>query len=88
MVMVTKQQAMTAAAFHANHEPGGKVYRWRRNGQTQTWKTRPDDFRTPIKYGLRDYGQLTETNADQFHTENDCPDNTVNLIIDAMEGKS
>ena len=71
---VTKQQAMTAAAFHFNHEPGAKIYRWRRNGATQTWKTRPDEFRAPIKYGIRDYGQLTNLNAVDFHAEDDCPD--------------
>lgn len=72
--MVTKQQAETTAAFHENHERGGKIYRWRRNGATQTWKTRPNEFRTPIKYGIRNYSQLTEVNADQFHAEDDCPD--------------
>jgi hypothetical protein len=25
----------------------------RRNGKTQTWKTRPGHFRIPIKYGFR-----------------------------------
>lgn len=72
--MITKQQAMTAPVFHENHEPGSKVYHWRRNGQTKTWVTRPGEFRVPIKYGLRSYDYLTDTNADRFHTESDCPD--------------
>lgn len=31
---------------------------WRRNGATQTWKTRPGEYRVPVKYGLRTYGNL------------------------------
>jgi hypothetical protein len=72
--MVTKEQAMKASAFHEEHEPGGKIYRWRRNGVTQTWKTQPERFRTPIKYGIHTYGQLSDVNAYQFHTEDNCPD--------------
>jgi hypothetical protein len=68
---------MTASAFHENHEPGGKIYRWRRNGATKTWKTRPTEFQVPIKYGLRDYSYLTDVNADGMHTEDDCPDKQV-----------
>jgi hypothetical protein len=73
--VITKQQAMSASAFHENHEPGAKVFRWRRNGATQTWKTRPSEFRVPVKYGIRSYGNITEVNASDFHTEEDCPDN-------------
>jgi hypothetical protein len=28
--------------------------RVRINGKTQTWKTRPADFRIPVKYGFRE----------------------------------
>jgi hypothetical protein len=73
--VITKQQAVSAPAFHEDHEPGAKIYRWRRNGATQTWKTRPSEFRVPVKYGIRSYGNITEVNADQYHTEADCPDN-------------
>lgn len=67
--MVTKEQACTSNMFHENET----CKRWRRNGETQTWKTRPDDFRTPIKHGLYRYGQLTQDNASLVHTEADCP---------------
>lgn len=77
---VTYDQALTASVFHENHEPGVKIYRWRRNGRTQVWKTRPNDFRVPIKYGLRSYDQLTPVNAHLMHTEDDCPDNHSNPI--------
>jgi hypothetical protein len=70
--MITKQDALTADRFHESHEPGGKVYTWRRNGATQTWKTRPDEFRIPVKYGIRSYGNITNLNADGFHREDKC----------------
>ena len=34
----------------------------RRNGMTQLWKTRPGEFRIPVKIGFRSYGQLTHDN--------------------------
>jgi hypothetical protein len=71
---ITKEQAMTETRFHENHEPGGKVYHWRANGQCKTWKTRPDDFRLPIKYGLRAYDAITPSNAHMLHAACDCPD--------------
>lgn len=37
----------------------GRWWLVRRNGATKTWKTRPGDFRIPIKAGLRVYGELT-----------------------------
>jgi hypothetical protein len=70
---ITIQQAMTAREFHFNERrPNGTCYVHRRNGRTQTWKTRPGEFRIPVKYGLRDYGQITHRNADQFHLPEDC----------------
>jgi hypothetical protein len=80
--MLTKEQALTADDFHENGcvrivGPRGGVtvrqYKWRRNGRTQLWKTRPDDFRTPIKWGLRMTSQLTPSNAHEFHMAADCP---------------
>ncbi len=38
----------------------GNLWSCRRNGRTQTWKTRPNDFRIPIKYGFKEYGQVTQ----------------------------
>src|SRR5262245_41360185 len=31
----------------------GMAYRCRVNGACQTWKMRPEDFKLPVKYGLR-----------------------------------
>ena len=79
--MITKTEAMTARVFHygecrAKVGPRGGVTisreEWRRNGQTQTWKTRPEEFRVPVKYGYSGTGQIRETDADSFHTEENC----------------
>jgi len=45
---------------------------WRRNGRTKTWKTRPDQFSIPVKYGLHSYGRIDHTNAWAFHLANEC----------------
>lgn len=48
---------------------GPKPIRWRANGKCQTWKTRPNEFKLPIKHGLYDYGYLTHENAHLFIVE-------------------
>lgn len=40
----------------------GKLWQCRRNGATQTWKTRPGEFRIPVKAGFRGYAALTHEN--------------------------
>lgn len=49
------------------------VIRYRPNGAVKVWKTRPDEFRLPIKFGLRGYGYIDQDNAGQFHLSTDCP---------------
>lgn len=49
------------------------VERWRRNGATQRWKRDPQRFRIPIKFGLREYGEITPSNVSAFHAAEDCP---------------
>lgn len=82
--MITKQQALDAMEFHqgqchVDHGPRGRktevIVRWRRNGSTKTWKSvlQAQRFRVPVKYGIRSYGYITENNAGEFHTEEDCP---------------
>lgn len=41
----------------------GAYWVCRRNGKTQTWKTRPSEFRIPIKAGIRTYGDITHRNT-------------------------
>lgn len=74
---VTKDVAMMAGyrntVFH--YAPActeKRVERWRANGACKVWKTRPDEFRLPVKYGLRDYSYITELNADEFHLASEC----------------
>lgn len=79
--MITKQQAIEENEFHyACHRFIGKrggVKQtsdiWRRNGKTQTWKTRANEFRVPIKFGLYGYAQLQQHDAGLFHCQVDCP---------------
>lgn len=40
----------------------GRCWKARRNGQTKLWKTRPNDFRIPIKMGLKSYGVIDQNN--------------------------
>lgn len=46
---------------------GFKVYRLRRNGATQYWKTRPDHFRIPVKYGIREYGDIVQDDVVEYY---------------------
>ena len=83
--MITMTQAINAREFHAEAPGlcerkigprGGVTVKqeiWRRNGKTQLWKTRPTEFRTPIKHGLRDYSDITQDDANRLHTSEDCP---------------
>jgi len=43
-------------------QPDGKLWQVRRNGATQTWKTRPGEFRIPVKTGYASYGSITNHN--------------------------
>ena len=80
--MVTKEQAIRGGEFHyveckRTVGPRGgittKIETWRANGKCQTWKTRPDEFKLPIKYGLKDYSYLTNSNCKDFHLSSECP---------------
>jgi hypothetical protein len=89
--MITKQQALTAREFHFTgmHDcirkvgPRGgvtvNVTVARRNGQTKTWVTRPEEFSVPVKYveqswvhGLYGHAYVDHDNASDWHTREDC----------------
>jgi hypothetical protein len=85
-VSITYEQALTAREFHQTGAATGYAgpfvrpcasingpIRWRRNGKTQTWKTRPTEFKIPVKYGFRTYDYITNQEADLVHTAEDCP---------------
>lgn len=44
----------------------GHSVRAKVNGKIQLWKTRPTEFRLPMKHGMYDTFQLTQDNADQW----------------------
>ena len=80
--MLTKEQAINEHEFHAGTckrtiGPRGGVTTsqeiWRRNGKTQLWKTRPDEFRIPVKYGLYSYASITNREVSTVHAACDCP---------------
>ena len=44
----------------------GTPARCRVNGRVKLWKTRPGDFRLPVKHGLRDCFYITPANAEEW----------------------
>lgn len=43
-----------------------KPIKWRASGKCKTWKTRPEEFKLPIKHGLYDYSYIDNTNCHLF----------------------
>lgn len=57
---------MTATQFeHVTLKNADKktAVRARRTGKTQKWKTRPGEFKIPVKYGLRQSFYITHETA-------------------------
>lgn len=76
--MITKEQALTSQVFHMENACTPlRQARWRRNGKTTTWKTRPNDFVIPVKHGLYEYGRITGSMAGSWHAEEDCPNRRI-----------
>jgi hypothetical protein len=46
----------------------GSPCRCRVTGKCKTWKTRPDEFRLPVKYGLRQSFYIEPRNAHEWET--------------------
>lgn len=87
--MVTKEQAIIAGyrtEFHYGDTNGfcrkiiGKrgeikdiIEIWRSNGKCQTWKTRPNEFSLPIKYGSKGpHSYITHLNNQSYHLASEC----------------
>jgi len=89
--MITKDQALDTRYFHYAvglrcDSSGGRVG-WRRNGKTQTWKTRPDEFKVPVKWGLHSYSYVTSADAGNWYTPDECPVcNSKETKVDNMPG--
>ena len=66
--MVTKEQAITYRKFthvwKTNYD--GTPVRCRANGACKTWKTRPTEFRLPVKWGLKHCFYITQDNAEEW----------------------
>ncbi len=54
--------ALDAGKLEA-HVGNGVWWKCRRNGATKLWKTRPGEFRIPVKAGFRATGYLTNGNC-------------------------
>lgn len=66
--MLTKEECVNARLgeiFHHVTEKGcdNQPVRCRKSGITRTWKTRPNNFRMPVKYGLRVSFYIDQDNA-------------------------
>lgn len=91
--MVTPEQVTTGSWYAEYHygqctrtvgPRGGiteRIVRCRPNGAVKTWKTRPGEFRLPIKHGLRDCAYITQSNAHLFHAAADCPLNATEAAV-------
>jgi hypothetical protein len=62
---VSIESVATASEFwhRTARNADGTPVRCRKNGQLKLWKTRPTEFRLPVKYGLREYFYITEFNS-------------------------
>jgi len=74
--MLTKKQCLDAdyrqTFEHINLKNSDKTpVRCRVNGKCKTWKTRPDEFKLPVKHGLRQCFYITEVNAHEWRVEGD-----------------
>lgn len=97
MNTLTKAEAMTADTFHLSESCHAEVHVgprggitvgrtevYRRSGQTQTWKTRPNDYSIPVKWGMYQSFRITDFSPSDFHVgaPEDCPKGT---LRDALE---
>jgi hypothetical protein len=66
--MVTKDQAQTVSNFEYTTLKGSDnlPVRCRSMGKCQVWKTRPNEFKLPVKYGLYQSFYITQDNANEW----------------------
>lgn len=66
--MLTDDQILNARNFEHKtlKNADGTPLRARRNGKTQTWKTRPGEFRIPAKHGLKHTFNITHNTRDEW----------------------
>ncbi len=68
---MTMQDALTCRVFYHTYlkNADGSALRCRANGRCKVWKTRPLDYRLPVKYGLRTCFYLTPGNAQDWEVD-------------------
>jgi hypothetical protein len=67
---VNRENSMTANNFeHVSIKNADKKTpaRCRRTGKTQTWKTRPNEFKIPVKHGMYDCFYITHLNMHEWN---------------------
>lgn len=86
--MITKEQAMTRREFwHLTYRNAdGTPLRVRANGKCKTWKTRPEEFKLPVKHGLRDYLYIEHNSAHAWCVPEEFPEQKFNAVIDRANG--
>lgn len=73
--MINKQIAETLSyrdiLHHATEKNAdGTPVRCRVNGVCKVWKTRPDEFRLPVKYSLKQCFYITPSNGNEWSFPN------------------
>lgn len=48
-------------------EDSSELIECRVNGKCKTWKTRPNEFQLPVKYGLKECFYITQDNAGDWN---------------------
>jgi polyphosphate kinase 2 (PPK2 family) len=67
MKNATKENQETVNTFyHVSKTNSTGRIRVRRNGKTKTWKLTPEKFQIPVKYGLYEYGYITNENCKEW----------------------
>ena len=73
--MLTKETALTLRHgqilrhITITQDKGKALFRVRVSGKCLTWKTRPNEFRIPVKQGLYNSGSITHENAGEWVLE-------------------
>lgn len=82
--MITKDEALKLrhgdeihlgqCQVHVGERGGIQItqVRVRVSGQVKVWKTKPDAFQFPIKYGMYQSGHIHDRNASEFHLASEC----------------
>ena len=74
--MITYEQAIKLRHGQILHDvvrknADGTPVRWRVNGATKVWKTRPGHFRVPLKHGMWDYDYVDQDTAGMLEIAED-----------------